>query len=872
VIRLLARAARWGTALLVALIALAVLRWPPIEAAPPWDVRALPLFGPAVALAAFAAVCAGPRRAGPWRPLAIALALALALLAGVVGLRPATGLPAQASGPLGPLGTLPAGPVVVDGPRLRALEAVRKWTFRWEGPLRAPASGPYRLWAAGRGRVEVELDGARMLDAAGEDLRAGADVPIGAGTHHLRVTLTRTGPGPRLRLGWTRPDGRDETIPTRALGAQDVRGWWIATDVLALVAAALLGALVVALPWDAPRRVRAPSPFSGPEAAASLAGHAALFALMSWPLVTDPVHLGVMDRPDGRLVAWMLAWDAHAVARSPSALWNAPIFHPLPDTLAFSENLLLPAMAVAPLQPLGGPVLAYNAALALALVISGLGAQMLVRRVSGDRLAAFVGGAVFAFGAHRWIRLAHLHAQVTMFLPLALWALDRFWERRTLRRGLVVGLMLALQAWSSIYLAAITALALGVAVLLALAAGLGRRAVLALAAGGALALVLVAPVARPYLRMRAGQGVEWTMDDVAAYATTLTSYAASGSRLYGPLTQRHLDPAAVQDTLFPGVVTLVLGLAGLAAAPRRFRAVALAASVLAIVVSLGPQTAFYRVLHEHLVFVRGVRALSRFSLVPVLALSVLAGLALSGRRRLALPALALVLLESTNAPIGFQPSPLPSAADRWLAGRPGAVARLPLGQDDTRAMLDGIAHWRPLVNGDSGFVPRPYSRAMELLDGPLTDEGQRLLRAIGVTQVVSDKPLALPEAARFAAHRVFDLPAGDRAAAIAPGTPLPTLWTVDALVVDLGAPRSIDRLVFVLDDRPWLDTFTVGVSADGSTWTSLAATASLADATLSLYRDPRGGRGQVRFGPVTTRFVRLDPRLPARAQPIESGS
>ena len=58
--------------------------------------------------------------------------------------------------------------------------------------------------------------------------------------------------------------------------------------------------------------------------------------------------------------------------------------------------------------------------------------------------------------------------------------------------------------------------------------------------------------------------------------------------------------------------------------------------------SLGPDTALYRFLHEHLVLVRGVRALSRFALIPTLALSVLAGLALSGRRRL-LVAAALVL-------------------------------------------------------------------------------------------------------------------------------------------------------------------------------------------------------------------------------------
>lgn len=869
-IRLLAHGARAATAVLVFLTALAVLRWSPVDASPPWDVRALPLFGPLVVLAALAATCGGERRAGPWRPIAIAFAVALAALAAVVALRPAGGLAATATGPAGPLGTLDAGPIELDGPRLRGLVPVRKWTFEWAGPLDAPKTGTYRLWAAGRGRVTVVLDGAPVLDAEGEDLAAGADVPIGRGAHELRVTLTRTGPGPRLRLGWTRPDGRDETIPVRVLGAPASRGWWLATDALALAVAALLGALVLVVPWDARRRLPSPGPFTAAECAVSLAGHAALFVLMSWPLATDPAHLGVMDRPDGRLNAWILAWDARALTHAPGRLFDAPAFHPLPDALAFSENLLLPAVLVSPALAAGEPVLAYNLVLALSMVVSGLGTQLLVRRVSGGRLAAFAGAAVFAVGAHRFIRLAHPHAQVTLFLPLALLAFDRFWQKRSLGRALVVGLMLGLQALSSIYLAAITAMALAVATGLALAAGLDRRALLKLAAGGALAAVLAAPVALPYLRMRAFQGVEWTIDDVATYATTLTSYAASGSRLYGGVTQRHLDPADVQDTLFPGVVVLALGLAGLAAAPRRYRWVALAASALAVVVSLGPETALYRFLHEHVVFVRGVRALSRFSLVPVLALSVLAGLALAGRRRLALPALALILVESTNAPLRYHRWSGTSEAARSLRGGSGAVVHLPLGPGDTQAMLDATAHWRPLVNGDSGFVPVPYARAMELLDGPPTEDALRFLRAVGVTSVVSAEPLALSEIGVYGPDRVYTIPPGAPAEVVRGENARATLWRSEGALLDLGAPTVVDRVVFTVGDGPWLDAPSVRTSLDGRDWNAVPAAASLADVTLSLYQDPRSGRGAVRFPSVTARYLWIDPRLPARRAALET--
>jgi hypothetical protein len=358
---------------------------------------------------------------------------------------------------------------------------------------------------------------------------------------------------------------------------------------------------------------------------------------------------------------------------------------------------------------------------------------------------------------------------------------------------------------------------------------------------------------------------------VATYATTLESYAASGTRLYGPLTQRHLDPARVQDTLFPGLVPLLLGLAGLAVAPRRYRAVALLASAAAVVFSLGPETGVYRWLHDNVVLVRGVRALSRFSLLPVLALSVLSGLALSGRWRLSVLALPLALLEASNLPIAYAKTVPPPLAARWLASRDGAVLHLPAGEPDTQVMLDGVVHWRPLLNGDSGFVPRPYARLRELLDRPLDGEPLRLLRAVGTRHVVSAREQPLPVAADLGADRVYEVTAGEVARVPPDAEPRPTRWGTDGVVLDLGAPATVSRVVFELDDRPWVEEPRVAVSLDGTTWTAVPARASLADATLALYRDPRHGHGELRLPSTTARFVRLDASLPARPGVLAAG-
>jgi hypothetical protein len=873
---------RAALAAVVFLLVLAVLRWHPVYAHPPLDVRALPLGGLAVVLAVIAALTGRERRPARLRPLALALAAAGALLALVVAVRPPAGLPVVVSGPAGELARLPPGTIEIHGPRLREapIPAVRRWTFNWAGEVRVPATGTYRLWADGRGRVRVALDGHPVLEGEGEPLRAGADVPLTAGAHALEVVFTRVGPGPRLRLGWTRPDARgqprglDETLPPRRLGPPAAAAWWWITDLLAVVIGALAAALAWRGRWDRPRPLPVPRPVTTREVAVSALAHAGLAVVMSWPLAKAPATLGVMDRPDGRLNAWILAWDVHVLAHEPSRLFQAPIFHPLPDTLAFSENLIVPALLAAPAIALSGPVLGYNLVLLLSVIASGLGAQLLARRASGDRLAAFVGGAVFAVGAHRWIRLAHLHAQVTLFLPFALLAFDGFWRRRTFPRALLVGLLLALQALSSIYLGAITALALFAALAAAVLGGLRGRDLLKLAGGLALAALLLAPVMRPYLHMRAFQGVEWTLADVATYATTLESYAASGTRLLGPLTQRHLDPARVQDTLFPGLVPLLLGLAGLAVAPRRYKAVAVIASAAAIVISLGPQTALYRVLHDNVVLVRGVRALSRFSLLPVLALSVLSALALAGRWRLALLALPLMLIEAGNVPTAWAVTPRPPEYAAWLRGGDGAVLHLPAGEPDTQVMLDQAAHWRPLLNGDSGFVPRPYARLRELLDRPLEGEPLRLLRAAGARHVVAaaSASVPLPIAARFAdGTTAHEVPPGPRAEPPVEAPPAPTLWSEGAATLDLGEAQPVARVTFELDDRPWVDRPTVEASLDGRAWTPIAATASLADATLALYRDPRHGRGAVRFATVHTRWLRLDPRLPARAGVLQAG-
>jgi hypothetical protein len=868
---LLQRAALLGLAAAAGLTAQALLGLAPVHAEPLVDVRASWLPLPLLVFALAAAL--GPairRRPGPWRGLLAAFSAVSAALAIVTWSRAPRGLTTRVENAAGARGALLPGPIDLIGDDLEQLPPSRKWLVSWDGPLHAPRAGAYTLRARGRGRVQVRLDGHLVLTGEGESFDVQRALALPLGPRRLEVRYERTGPGARLRLLWVPParDGRpgrsESLILPRYLGPQDAAWTWRLTDALAWLACGLAAAFVWAAPWPSRGRLRAPRPVGRGELCAAAAGYALLVAAMSWPLVTAPASLGVVNRPDGRLNCWILAWDAHALLHAPGRAFQAPIFHPLPDALAFSENLLLPAAAAAPLTFAFGPVFGYNLLLLGSAALSGIGTMLLARRFSGDALAAFVAGALFAAGVHRWVNLAHLHAHLTLFLPPLLLALDRFWQTRSRRAALAAGLLLALQGASSVYLGAIAATLVGTLALLGMFSQ-RRKGAARLLAGLALAAALLFPLARPYLRMRVFQGEEFTLATVANYATTPESYLASASPLHAEITRRELDPDRVRDPLFPGVVPLLLGVVGLAAAPRRVAVYAVAASLLAFLISLGPETALYRFLHEHVLLFRGIRALSRFSVIPVLALSLLSGLALAGRSRAVVAAwLLLALLESNQAPIAYGRYAGPSPAARALAASAGGIVSLPLGEDDTSAMLEAAAHFRPLLNGDSGFMPRPYARAMELLQGPLAQPALSFLRAVGVREVLSRFEQPLPLVRRHPPGFLYAVPTGESARAVEPAAAPAQIWSAAGALIDLGAERACRRVVFELNDAPWVARPRLRVSSDGQAWREIDASADLAAATLSLYRDPRRGRGEMRFAETAARFLWLDPRLPAR--------
>ena len=157
-----------------------------------------------------------------------------------------------------------------------------------------------------------------------------------------------------------------------------------------------------------------------------------LLALVSthplWRHLTTAVP---SDIGDPLLNTWILAWDGHALLTDPAHLFDANIFFPLKDTLAYSEHLIGTALPMLPILLISGEsVLAYNVAFLISFMLSGFGLYLLALHYTGNRLAAFLAGLAFAFAPYRLSLIGHLSLLTVQWLPLPCLISMRFCNQR----------------------------------------------------------------------------------------------------------------------------------------------------------------------------------------------------------------------------------------------------------------------------------------------------------------------------------------------------------------------------------------------------------------------------------------------------------
>lgn len=292
----------------------------------------------------------------------------------------------------------------------------------------------------------------------------------------------------------------------------------------------------------------------------------ALTVLLAWPLALHPASGAMPGDPDTDLFIWTLAWNTHALTNDPLAIFDANIYHPHPRTLAFSENLIGSTLVAAPvIWTTGDPLLALNAVALSSIVLSGLGAFLLARRLGLGIPAALVCGMIFAFSPARFFRLGQIHLTTIQWVPFCLAYLHTYLDGSR-RRDLWIAIgFFTLQAFTSGHGAVF--LVVAVATVLACRIALGEpiaplRRLRDAGLPGVLLAVPLVLLALPYRFVQQEFGLKRTLVD---WETPVSSFFASLTPLHAKL----FDAAGISFSeepsanLFPGFLAIVLAAAAL---------------------------------------------------------------------------------------------------------------------------------------------------------------------------------------------------------------------------------------------------------------------------------------------------------------------
>jgi hypothetical protein len=499
-------------------------------------------------------------------------------------------------------------------------------------------------------------------------------------------------------------------------------------------------------------------------------------AIMVAP-ICNLAHLATASHEgDSRLIIWTLAWDNHAWLDRVPSFFDANIFYPAKEALAYSEHLFGISLLTLPVYALTrNPVLAYNLVWLLSFLLCALAAHVLAWRYTRDHLASAMAGLVYAFCFYRMHQgHGHLHVIWTFLIPFSLMALER-WVRELSWRALAVFVVIVvLQALSSWYQAVlifiVNAVFMSWLLLVERAVPRSRliRLVLQAAVGAIVALAVVAPFARHY-----GVLTAVLPREAAANAADLAGYLVPPENTFAGqwlLAHGVKSPRWIwgEQTLYIGWTALLLATAGVAVSmssadpqARRLRFFIVLA-IVATTLAAGPfrsevaanvwKWSPFGVL-ARIPGVNLFRVPARFTVLTMLALALLAAAGCArlhvrfGRLGRVLTAIAMVtfLVESrvVNFPGGGQPVVLIPDVYRQLASlTPGAVVSLPdyAGTDVNFEEADyqffSTVHWHPIANGFSREAPVGFRPLMDRLRKFPDLDALAVMRQTGIRYVV----------------------------------------------------------------------------------------------------------------------------------------
>ncbi len=283
-----------------------------------------------------------------------------------------------------------------------------------------------------------------------------------------------------------------------------------------------------------------------------------ILAIIFLNIPLSKIDTSLPNHIDAYLVTWVWSWENYVLPNNPTHLFNANIFAPFEDTLAYTETMLGSFLLAWPILIIFNNIfLAYNIVILLTFAIAGLGMYLLVYSLTKDKLAAFLSALIYAFAPFKLIHsIGHLHL-TGMWLPYVFLYLHKFFKKQSWHNSLLLTLFIILVFLTGfhyfIFLPVVIAVFLLVNYLsknFKFNKNNFKKIILSLI----LSALIIIPIILPYIHLKEKYNFIRSVETVEAYSPDLIDY------FIPPFLYNHfyINRSHVEMAVGPGIVISLL--------------------------------------------------------------------------------------------------------------------------------------------------------------------------------------------------------------------------------------------------------------------------------------------------------------------------
>jgi hypothetical protein len=520
---------------------------------------------------------------------------------------------------------------------------------------------------------------------------------------------------------------------------------------------------------------------------------AAIVFILSALYITHPLlfNLGslAVGLGDELLIAWIYNWVPHALSTDPLNLFNANIYYPYTNTLAYSELFLTTSIiATLPAIFINEPMAAVNFTTISSLALLGFSVYILAHYITKNYAASLISGLLVTFSPAVIDKFVHIQMLAIYFVPLSIVFFLLFINTKKTKYLSLCMLCFALQTLNSILPGYFIAFSLTILSVFYYFYNKKAKSLVTKKNGLviAISLLVIIPFILPYFLVSREFNYVRDIRDTIHLAMQFEDffYVNTSSKLepiLSSLQSRNDMPDVDYKFGFIGGAFTLLSIGSIIFFVRNYKKqnwthnAIFGISIFGLIMSLGPFLHLFRAtVHEpfpiplpYVIFYylipgfQGIRNSSRWEMLFIIAIAIVIAVVLhqvlkntsKSKQFFIYSFLIICIIAEFNFPLRFQQVPRKKDFPQvysWLNTTPKdtVIIEMPIYTWDMQpyVMNENLreyystVHFRKMVNGASGFSPPPWQESTRsLLKNFPNDNAIQKLSSMDVDYIIVHK-------------------------------------------------------------------------------------------------------------------------------------